>query len=122
MKAHMTSLNVIPPENYEVSTGRAATGDRLIHGDDIAALALNRPQPAYPKQAKKKHITGSVLLCAIITKEGTIAGLDIVASPNPLLSASALEAVRTWTFKPYLIEGKPTAVDTVITVNYAFGP
>lgn len=119
--AHMTSLNAIPPENYEASTGRAATGEKFVHGDNISALALNKPQPAYPKQAKKKHITGSVLLCAIITKEGTIAGLDVVASPNALLSASALEAVKTWTYKPYLLNGKPTELDTVITVNYALG-
>jgi TonB family protein len=121
MKAHLTSLNAIPPENYEASVGSAAIGDRLIHEDYIAGAALNRPQPTYPNQAKKKHIKGSVLLCAVITKDGTIAGLDVVASPNPLLSASALEAVKTWTYRPYLIEGKPTEVDTAITVNFQIG-
>jgi TonB family protein len=119
--AHMTSLNTIPPENYEASMNATAPGDQVVQGEYIAGAALNRPQPTYPKQAKKKHISGSVLLCAIITKEGTITGLDVVASPNPLLSASALEAVRTWTYKPYLMNGKPTELDTTITVNYALG-
>jgi TonB family protein len=124
--AHITSLNTIPPENYEASASAAAPGDQVVRGDyiagaAIAGAALNRPQPTYPKQAKKKHITGSVLLCAIITKEGTITGLDVVASPNSLLSASALEAVRMWTYKPYLMNGKPTEIDTTITVNYALG-
>jgi TonB family protein len=121
IKAHMTSLNAIPPENYEAAIGLAGYEHFLVHGDHIVGAALDRPQPVYPKQAKKKHITGSVLLCAIITKDGTIAGLDVVASPNSLLSASALDAVRKWTYKPYLMDGKPTELDTTITVNYALG-
>jgi len=87
----------------------------------IAGLFLKHKEPQYPKEAKKKHIAGEVLLTAIITKQGTIAGLEVIASPDQLLTQAAKEAVQDWTYRPYLMNGLPTEVETTITVNFAFG-
>jgi protein TonB len=84
-------------------------------------LAGNRDvyvAPIYPPEAKAAGIQGSVVLHAVIGKDGKIASLKLVSGP-PELTKSAWAAVIQWGYKPYLLNGQPTAVDTTITVNYA---
>jgi len=118
MTAHLTELESLPAVASE-TPGKAATEVATrIPSSVMAGKIINKKTPEYPKKAKKKKIEGAVLLTAIISKQGTIEGLDVVASPDPLLSQSALEAVQGWTYQPYLLKGNPTAVDTTITVTY----
>jgi TonB family protein len=81
---------------------------------------LTRPDPVYPFAAKEAHVQGSVVLHAIISKTGTVETLNVVSGPS-MLTASAMDAVKRWTYKPYLLNGQPTEVDTTITVNFTFG-
>jgi protein TonB len=74
----------------------------------------------YPPIAKAAHVQGAVILHAIISKQGTIENLQVVSGP-PMLTGSAMDAVRRWRYKPYLLNGEPTEVDTTITVNFTFG-
>jgi protein TonB len=60
---------------------------------------------------------GAVELRAIISKAGTIENL-VVVSGHPMLSRAALEAVRQWRYRPYLLNGEPIEVETDITVNF----
>jgi TonB family protein len=83
----------------------------------IQGLAISRPQPVYPDDAKKAGVQGIVVLHAIISKAGTVEQLQVVSGPE-MLRASALDAVRQWTYKPYLLNGQPTEVETTINVNY----
>ena len=75
---------------------------------------------AFPLAARQAHISGSVLLHAIINIDGKIKDLQVIGSPDDLLSEAAMNAVRHWTYSPYLVDGKPTEVDTTITVNFNF--
>jgi TonB family protein len=77
--------------------------------------------PAYPKEARAKKIQGAVVLDATISKEGVIENLQVVKSPDKRLSESALEAVHTWRYRPYLLNGNPIEVDTTINVVYSLG-
>jgi TonB family protein len=86
----------------------------------VAGMILSRPDPVYPAIAKAAHVQGEVVLHAIISKEGMIENLTAVSGP-PMLVPSALEAVAKWRYKPYLLNGEPTKVDTTITVNFTFG-
>jgi TonB family protein len=121
MTAHVTELDVLPLENNKIPLIAGTDHDRLIRDTTLVGQILKKANPVYPKQARKKRIGGTVLLCAIITKAGTIAALDVVASPDPLFSQSATEAVQTWVYKPYLLKGVPTEVDTTIMVYYNVG-
>jgi outer membrane biosynthesis protein TonB len=58
------------------------------------------------------------VLHAIIGKDGKIRSLKVVSGPDEL-AHSALDVVRQWTYKPYLLNGNPTEVETTITVNYS---
>lgn len=91
-----------------------------VSGGVIAGNKLSGAEPTYPPIAKAAHVSGSVVLHAVISKEGTIENLQVVSGPE-MLRASALEAVKTWRYKPYLLNGEPTPVDTTVTVNFSFG-
>jgi protein TonB len=80
-------------------------------------LLLKKVQPEYPKKARKKHVQGSVLMQAVIGKNGDVTDLHVI-SGDELLAPSAVEAVKQWKYKPYLLEGEPVEVETKITVNY----
>jgi protein TonB len=78
---------------------------------------ISRVQPIYPPLARQARIQGSVELRAIISKAGTIENLTVV-SGHPILIRSAVDAVRKWRYRPYLLNNEPVEVETEITVNF----
>jgi periplasmic protein TonB len=78
---------------------------------------VHRVQPSYPPLARQARIEGPVQLRAIIGRTGTIENLALL-SGHPMLSPAAIEAVRQWRYKPYLLNGEPIEVETEITVNF----
>lgn len=82
-----------------------------------AAQLIRQVAPVYPPIAKTAHISGTVVLHAIIGKDGTVEDLQYV-SGHPLLLKSAMDAVRQWQYKPTLLMGEPVRVDTTISVIY----
>jgi len=84
------------------------------------AMVVSQPQPAYPSIARDVRIQGDVILHAIIDKEGRVAELEAV-SGHPLLVRAALEAVRTWRYRPTLLNGEPVEVETTIKVSFVLG-
>lgn len=86
----------------------------------IAGMAISRSQPVYPSIARAAHVQGTVELHAIIAKDGTIQNLNVMSGPE-MLRGAAVDAVKTWRYRPYLLNGEPTEVDTTITVNFTLG-
>ena len=80
-------------------------------------LLIRQIKPPYPELAKRARIQGSVLLHAVISREGRIEQLQVV-SGHPLLINAAVDAVKQWVYRPYILNGDPVAVDTQITVNF----
>ncbi len=74
-------------------------------------------QPVYPPLARQARIQGTVELRAIVSKAGTIENLAVV-SGHPMLVKAAVEAVRQWRYRPYLLNGDPIEVETDIRVNF----
>jgi len=97
---------VATPQRVRVSTG-VATG-----------LLLRKVQPSYPPLAKAARIQGHVLLQAEISKDGTIQNLQLI-SGHPMLAPAAIEAVKQWRYKPYLLNGEPVAVETQVDVIFS---
>jgi len=91
-----------------------------IGGNVMAANLIRKVDPIYPQIAKTAHISGSVVLHAIIAKDGTIQELSVVSGP-PLLQRAALDAVKQWRYKPTLLNTQPVQVDTTITVIFNLG-
>ena len=80
-------------------------------------LLLRKVQPNYPPLARQARIQGSVLLQAEISKDGSIENLRLI-SGHPMLAPAAIEAVKQWKYKPYILNGEPVEVETQITVNF----
>jgi len=91
-----------------------------IGGNVMEAKALERAQPIYPAIAKAAHVQGTVVLHAIISKDGVVEQLQLVSGP-PLLVSSAMDAVRQWRYRPTLLNGEAVEVDTTIQVVFTLG-
>jgi len=78
---------------------------------------ISQVKPIYPTIAKTARISGAVVLQAEISKQGTIEHLQVI-SGHPMLVQSAVDAVKQWRYKPYLLNGEPVPVETTITVNF----
>jgi protein TonB len=100
---------VIPP--------RPAIAKPLLVSHLDEANLLHRVQPTYPPIARLARVQGAVELRAIISKAGTVENL-VVVSGHPMLAAAAIEAVRQWRYRPYLLNNQPIEVETEITVNF----
>ena len=92
-------------------------GPMHISAGVAAGNLLTRPAPVYPLIAKAALIQGTVVLRAVIAKDGSIRDLKVVSGP-PLLLKATLDAVGNWTYKPYLLNGEPVEVDTTVLVNF----
>lgn len=99
----------------------AAAPARIKVGGDVqAASLLKQVTPAYPNIAKTAHVSGTVTLHAIISRDGSIEKLEYVSGPA-LLMASAMTAVREWKYKPTTLNGQPVEVDTTVQVVFSLG-
>jgi len=103
--------NVVPrvpkPEVVRVRVSQGVSTGHLI----------NKVEPVYPPLARNARVQGQVVLTAIISRDGTIQDLRVL-SGHPLLIQAALDAVRQWRYKPYLLNGEAVEVETTVTVNF----
>jgi|SRR5882762_9525210 len=83
----------------------------------IKGLLIYRVEPAYPPLAQQARIQGVVVLTALIDKGGNVQSLQVV-SGHPLLVRAAIEAVKQWRYKPFLLNGQPLEVETTVTVSF----
>src|SRR5271167_249171 len=94
-----------PPEQVEIPS------------DISQGLLIYKVQPTYPPLARQARVQGTVVLQAVIDKDGSIKDLT-VTSGHPMLVQAALDAVKQWRYKPYYVNGEPALVGTTINVNF----
>jgi TonB family protein len=104
-----TSLDGTPhvalPQRVRVSSGVSQ------------GLLISKVAPEYPEDARQAHIQGTVILQVQIDKEGNVVTLELV-SGHPMLAPAAIEAVRQWKYRPYLLNGDAVQVETQVQVNF----
>jgi protein TonB len=101
-------VNVEAPSKVNISAGVAV------------GLLVQKTAPVYPLIAKTAHVSGTVVLAAIISKTGSVKDLRVVSGP-PMLRQAALDAVRTWRYKPYKLDNQLIEVETTININFSLG-
>ena len=100
---------------------KAAAPIRIKQGGNVTAASIvTQTRPVYPALARQARIQGSVVLHAIIDKDGNVSELQVV-SGHPLLVQAALDAVKQWRYRPTMLNGEPVEVDTTITVTFTMG-
>ena len=80
-------------------------------------LLIRRVQPIYPSQAMQMRLQGTVVLQAVINKQGIIKDVKAI-SGEPLLSRAAIDAVKQWKYNPYYLNGEPVDIQTQISVVF----
>jgi len=106
-----------------------APGSPYRVGDNVTRPEkISGAPPAYTEEARKARVTGVVILEAIIDEQGNVVNLRVLQGLPMGLDQAALEAVKTWKFKPATLDGQPVKVYYTLTVNYTmetgpeFGP
>jgi TonB family protein len=97
---------------HAMAPGRVSVAPGVMKGN-----ILTQVTPVYPPDAKKKRVQGKIVLHALIGKDGLVKDLTVVSGPE-VLRQSSIDAVKQWTYKPFLLNGDPVEVDTHIDVNY----
>lgn len=92
-----------------------------VKSDVVSNSILTKVQPVYPESAKMRKLQGTVRIAATIGTDGRIHDPAVVHSPDKALSESALTAVSQWRYAPYLVDGKPTEVATIVSVTFTLG-
>jgi periplasmic protein TonB len=105
------SRPVVPPPPAPV-----AHTIRLSHMSE--GDLIRKVQPIYPALARTARIQGTVVLQAMISKQGSIENLRVL-SGHPMLVQAAMDAVRQWRYRPYILNNEPVEVETQITVNFS---
>jgi protein TonB len=80
-------------------------------------LLIKKVQPVYPRNALTMHMEGAVELTATISKTGAITAVKVI-SGEQLLTKAAVDAVKQWKYKPYLLNGEPVEIQTQVTINF----
>ena len=80
-------------------------------------LLISKVQPTYPPLARQARVQGTVVLQALIGKDGSVQNLTVI-SGHPMLIQAAMDAVKQWRYRPYLLNGEPVLLETTINVNF----
>ncbi|HEX3570589.1 MAG TPA: TonB family protein [Acidobacteriaceae bacterium] len=107
-----------PPPQQPGVAPPAPNGPIRVSSSIAQNQVLKQVQPMYPPDARAAGIQGTVMLKAVISKDGSVGKLTVVSGPKELMQ-SAIEAVSQWKYKPYLLNGQPVDVETTINVNYS---
>ena len=121
--AHIDTLQSMKESDatYDPSSEMQKVSEKLPRvGSGILVTFNFRPQPPpiFPQRAKDNQVTGSVVLLAVIGRDGHVHSLRPTKVPDTDLTIAAIAAVKQWTYKPYLLNGEPVDVETTITVNF----
>lgn len=115
--AFALSLHVNAASSATANNPSSKTAPLTVPAHVMAGNRISGTDPTYPAAAKKDKVQGTVVLNAVIDKQGNIEKLTVVSGPNELRK-SATDAVRTWKYKPFLLNGNPVEVQTTINVVY----
>jgi TonB family protein len=102
-------------------TGPISSNTFTIKKEIMTSLIIKKVEPIYPKEAKKAHIQGKVVVVATIGTDGKTYDLRVISAPSASLANSAFRAVSQWEYKPFLLYGKPVPVETTIVATYTLG-
>jgi TonB family protein len=97
----------------------AAKAQRIRIGGNVQAMRLLRqPRPEYPPELQQLGVEGTVIMRAIISKDGGVLDAKVVNTADPRLAKAALDAVRQWRYEPTLLNGEPVETMTTITLDF----
>ena len=110
-------MPLISGTNVVVPTLRPTIAHAIRTSTMLEGNLIRRVEPVYPPLARTARIQGSVVLSALISKDGVMENLHALSGP-PMLVPAAISAVSQWRYRPYILNSEPIEVETQITVNF----
>jgi TonB family protein len=126
LTAHLDSIETIPTVDEAVfvappdATPAPPQASAPSYGVFVAGVLLKKVQPDYPLAMKDARVAGTVVLKGVIGKDGRLRDLRFVSGP-PLLQQAAIDAVKQWLYRPYLLNGEPVEVQTTVNIAFTLG-
>ncbi len=109
-------INVV--KDLSAAQPRAGTQKVSVSSGVAQGLLVHRVAPQYPPQAKSARLQGTVVLQAVIGKDGSVHSVRALKG-NPVLAQAAMDAVKQWRYRPYALNGEPVEADTEISVTFS---
>ena len=117
----------LPPDESNAIAGIVSSEPRLPRVDSpthirvaqgvMRTFLVTKVNPLYPPEAERQHVDGSVLLHVNIDRNGNVSNVEPV-SGHPLLIPAAIDAVKQWKYKPYLLNKAPVEVETTVLIKF----
>jgi protein TonB len=107
----------VAPDTETASNVTNNAAERVQMSIDTSDVVAHPVNPSYPLLARQMKVQGSVILQALIGKDGVIQNLRVVSGPH-ILASAAQDAVRQWHFKPHLEGSEAVETQAKITVNF----
>jgi periplasmic protein TonB len=117
MPANPAPAPTAVPQTVASASPNVPAAERVRMSPDAGHVLQHKVDPSYPMLARQMKVQGSVVLQALIGKDGLIQDLHVLSGPG-ILSSAAQEAVRQWRFRPYLQNGNAVETEANITVNF----
>ncbi len=105
--SRLAALSAAAPHAITPPMSQGVSGGQLLH----------RVPPVYPAQARSMRVEGRVVLSAMVSEDGRVGDVKVVDGPSALAPA-AVNAVKSWVYKPFLLDGKPIKRETKITIDF----
>jgi TonB family protein len=90
-----------------------------VAADTIAGRVISNVNPVYPASAKARNASGTVIVQAVIGRDGRVGFVRLVATPDVDLGSAAMEAVKQRIYKPYMVNGEAVEVETTMIVSFS---
>src|SRR5689334_8913573 len=101
------------------SCSASAEGPTHVSAAAARRNLISKVEPVYPAKAKAEHVVGDVYIAIVISKNGAIESSKLITG-DPLLTTSALDAVKQYKYKPFIIDGQPVRVKTEVLIRFWF--
>ncbi len=112
--------DVFRSHNVAPVVRQAPQGPAHVSSGVMQGQLIYKVTPLYPPIAVAARVEGTIVMQATISKIGTIENLRVVGGP-PMLQQAAIDAVRQWRYRPYVLDGQPVEVETTVNVVFALG-
>jgi protein TonB len=96
---------------------QAVPSTQHVSSGVMQGMLIDKVIPTYPAIARATHMSGAVVLQATISRTGTIENLRVTSGPA-MLRQAALDAVKQWRYRPYMLNGQPVEVETAVEVDF----
>jgi TonB family protein len=117
-----TATNVPPPLPGRNAMPQPEKRIMVISSAELTHYVIVSRPPAYPPAAKLRQLQGDVMVRAVIGENGVVESVEAVSGPEQL-RASAADAMRTWKYKPYMVNGQPQKIQTYVNFRFTMnGP